>query len=257
MAAFSIGSWSFHELFEAGKMNLFGYLESLKYRYHLRDADIWSEMILSVEDDYIQLLKHTLEEEDISLACLASDGTGIWHRDPEIREQHHQLALRYLDIATTLGAHMLRIDPGSTGAELTEEEFDFVVNRYREYAHIARERGFYVGPQTHQPAVQVPTNVKRLYDAISSDAFGIVLDVDRWLVDESVGDEMCAPYARHVHFDSSRTKSSNELEGKVAILQKAGYSGCWALEYRLGSSEYLGVAVDLAELKRAVWNSAR
>lgn len=250
---FAIGSWSFHELYEAGKMNLFGYVESTKYRYHLSHVDIWTGMMHSTEDLYIQRVRQTLTEEDLTLACLATDGTSLWDDDESIRTKQEQAARRYLQIAATLGAKVLRIDLGVRTPSLTHEQFDFLVTRYREYAHIAYESGFVVAPQTHQPAAQVPDNLIRLYEAISSPGFGVILDVSRWVEDTQQGDEKCAPYVVHVHFDSSRTRTLPELQEKVRVLHRAGYRGCWALEYRQGESEHLGVARDLADLQQAVF----
>lgn len=250
---FSIGSWSFHELHAAGKMSIFGYLESIKYRYQLDSADIWSGMLLSEEDDYVQMLVDTLRDEGISVASLAVDGADVWDDDPSIRERNYRRALAYIDIARKLGAKTLRFDVGGRTSELTEEQLDFMATRYREYAHLAHDSGFRVGPQTHAPAAQVPRNIKRLFEAVDSPAFGVIIDVSRWIEEQDIGDELCTPYAMHLHFDSSRTSTYEALEKKVRMFVSSGYRGCWSLEYRLGGSEYLGVASDLANLRRAVY----
>lgn len=253
---FSVGSWSFHELYGAGKLNIFGYFESVKYRYHLDSVDIWTGMLTSTDEEYIQTIKASLNEEGMSLACLATDAH-IWNDDAEIRERNNQLIRRYIEIAKTLGAETLRLDVGASNPELSDEQFDYIVKQYQSYAHTAKESGFRVGPQTHSPAAQVPKNVKRLVEAVSSSGFGIIVDVDRWIEDKELGDEMCAPYAMLLHFDSSRTTTREQLESKVQLFVDSGYKGCWSLEYRLGGSEYLGVACDLAELRRAVFLATR
>lgn len=253
MSVFSVGSWSFHSLFESGKMNLFGYLESIKYRYRLNSADIWNGMLLSTENDYIQSIKDTLDEEGIMVANLAVDGADVWHDDPIIREQNYQKALRYLNIARKWGVKVLRIDMGINSVELTEEQFEFCVKRYREYAQFAKDYGFQVGPQTHQPAAQSPRNLKRICNEISSPAFGIILNVNRWLVDKEIGDEMAAPHTIHAQFDRAFVDFSGlELLQKVQLLNQAGYKGCWSLEFRGGNNEYLEVEHDLLDIRRAV-----
>ncbi|SFL57483.1 Sugar phosphate isomerase/epimerase [Paenibacillus sp. 1_12] len=253
MAAFSIGSWSFHALFKAEKMNIFGYLESIKYRYRLNHADIWSGMLLSTEDSYIQSIKETLDEEGLTVASLAVDGADIWHDDPSIREQHYQKALLYLDIARRWGVRTLRIDMGINALELTNEQLDLCVERYREYAQYALDHGFRVGPQTHQRASQVPQNLQRLYSEVSSPGFGIVLNVSRWLSDKEIGDEWVAPFTAHVQFDRAFVDFKGpELLQKVQLFRKAGYIGCWSLEFRGGNNEYMEAEHDLLTLRRAV-----
>ena len=39
----SVASYAFHGLLKRGQMDLFGYLESCRYRYHLASADIWTD----------------------------------------------------------------------------------------------------------------------------------------------------------------------------------------------------------------------
>lgn len=253
MTAFSIGSWSFHALFNSQKMDLFGYLESIKYRYRLSQADIWNGMLLSTEDSYIDSIKETLIEEELSIACLSMDSAQVWHDDPTIREQNYQLALLYLDIARRLEVKALRIDIGINSLELTNEQHDYCVKRYREYAEYAHDHGFRVGPQTHQPASQAPQNLKRISDEISAPGFGIVLNVNRWMVDKEIGDKMVAPFTMHAQFDRAFVDFSGpELLQKIQLLRNGGYQGCWSLEFRGGVNEYLEVEHDLLTLRRAV-----
>lgn len=253
MTAFSIGSWSFHALFNSGKMNLFGYLESIKYRYRLQHADIWSGMLLSTEDDYIQSIQDTLTEEELTIACLSMDGAQVWHNDPTIREQNYQQALQYLHIARRWGVQALRIDMGIDSTELTDEQLELCINRYREYAQFAHDHGFRVGPQTHQPASQAPQNLKRINNEIASPGFGIVLNVNRWMVDKEIGDEMVAPFTMHAQLDHAFVDFTGaELLQKIQLLQQGGYQGCWSLEFRGGVNEYIEVEYDLLTIRRAV-----
>jgi hypothetical protein len=253
MSNFSIGSWSFHELFNSGKMSLFGYLESMKYRYRLRYADIWNGMLLSTEDDYIQSVKDTLVEEGLTIANLAVDGADVWHDDPTVRERNHQKALLYLDIARRWGVQTLRIDMGVNSVEMTDEQYEFCVNRYREYAQFANDHDFRVGPQTHQPAAQSPRNLKRISNEISAAGFGIILNVNRWLIDKEIGDEIVAPFTIHAQFDRAFVDfTGSELLQKVQLFRQAGYRGCWSMEFRGGADEYLEVERDLLTIRQAV-----
>lgn len=250
---FSIGSWSFHALYEAGEMTLFGYLESLAHRYHLRHADIWNGMFLSTNASYVRQVALALRREHLRVACLAVDGASIWAPDPEQRARQHRLALRYLEIAAELPVDTVRLDMGVMTPELTEAQFDEVVRRYREYADIAREHGFRVGPQTHQPASLVARNLCRVERALNHPAFGIVLNVSRWPEDKDRQDAAVAPSTMHVQFDRAFVDLLGPaLVKKVTLLKANGYKGVWSLEYRGGSSEYLEVALDLAAIRRAV-----
>ena len=43
-------------------MDIFGYLESVRYRYGLMTADIWNGMLDSTDGDYIEKVKNVVEE---------------------------------------------------------------------------------------------------------------------------------------------------------------------------------------------------
>ena len=51
---FAVMSYSFHGLKNIGAMDIFGYLESVRYRYGLMTADIWNGMLDSTDGDYIE-----------------------------------------------------------------------------------------------------------------------------------------------------------------------------------------------------------
>jgi len=254
VAAFAVGSWSFHALFNAGKINLYGYLESVKYRYHLQHADIWSGMLASTEDGYIRGIKEILDENELRVANLAVDGADVWHEDPAVRERNRSKALRYLDIAREWGARTLRIDMGVHSEEISSEQYAFLVERYREYTQFASDHGFVVGPQTHQAAAQCPRNLQRLHvDVASPGGFGVILNVNRWLKDKEIGDELVAPFTAHAQFDRAFVDFAGaELKQKVGLLYRQGYRGCWSLEYRGGTHEYAEVGRDLLDIRLAV-----
>ena len=253
MNYYSIGSWSFHGLFHAGRINLFGYLESIKHRYRLQHADIWNGMMESTDEAYIQKIRATLLEEDLTVACLNVDAADVWHDDEAIRERNHQRALAYLNIARSLGVQTLRIDMGINRLDMSDEQLAFVAERYREYAQFAHDYGFRVGPQTHQPGSQSPGNLHRLNDAVASPAFGIVLNVNRWETDKEQGDEIVAPFTMHAQFDRAFVDFTGpQLQDKIQVLQRAGYRGCWSLEFRGGANEYLEVEHALLTIRRAV-----
>ncbi len=84
----SIASYSFHGLLSQGMMDVFGYLETCKYRYHVNAADIWNGFLPTIEDDFLKKLKAALDEREMVLANLCVDGPHIWEDDPDEREKN-------------------------------------------------------------------------------------------------------------------------------------------------------------------------
>lgn len=247
----SIISYSFFGLQSAGMMDVFGYLESVRYRYGLDAADLWSGTLASTDDDYIGKVREALDERELTLACLAVDDAHIWDPDPQVREEHHRTALAYLRAAEQLGARTVRIDMGGEGNDMTAEQFEAVVQRYREYAQRAYDHGYRVGPETHWGPALVPEVQKRVYEAVDSPAYGIMLHVGRWIKGrEDEGDRLVAPWAFHTHVDWRITTTC--LAEKIAILRQAGYQGYWGVEHHSGKDEYGEVAIQVAMLRDAL-----
>ena len=237
----AIASYAFHGLLREGTMDLFGYLESCRYRYGLQTADIWNGMLTSTDDTYLAKVRRALDERELTLVNLCIDGPHIWEDDPAVREQHYQDALNYLRIAELLGAKTLRVDAGVRADHFSDEQFDAIVARYREYAQRAHEAGFKVGPENHWGAEVVPENMRRLCEAVNHPGFGVLLHF------RGDGDALMAPWAMHTHISWEITQSS--LQSSMAMLRDAGYKGCWSVEHHSGANEYSEVAIQLAKVR--------
>jgi len=247
----SIASYAFHGLVGEGKMDVFGYLESCKFRYAVTQADIWNGMLPTTDEAFIRKVREAMDEKEMELANLCVDGAHLWDADPDTREQLYQNALAHLRAGVILGAKTVRIDVGVREAAFTDESFDYVVKRYREYADFAADHGFLVGPETHWGASLYVDNQIKLHDAVSHPAYGLLLHLGHWEAgDGAANDAAVAPWAMHTHVDARITACC--LEERMSILQRAGYTGCWGIEHHSGTNEYAEVAWHLAEVRRVL-----
>ena len=245
----SIASYAFHGLVRGGQMDLFGYLESCRYRYQLASADIWNGMVTSTDDDYLAKVKDALEERDLALANLCVDQAHIWEDDAELRETHYRNALAHLHAAEVLSAKSIRIDAGGRGELWSDEQFDLIVRRYREYAQRAYDNGYRVGPENHWGTEVAPENMLKLCRAVDHPGFGVLLHFR-----SNDGDAQIAPYAMHTHISWQITEG--RLTESMVMLRDAGYDGYWSVEHHTGKNEYAEVAVQLAKV-RAVLDTWR
>ncbi len=247
----SIISYAFHGLLEQGRMDLFGYLESVRYRYGLDAADIWNGSLASLERDYLAKVKGALAERELALANFAVDDAHIWDPDPSVREQLHKVALAHLDAAEFLGARTVRLDTGGEAAPMGSEQFDVTVRRFQEYARRARDGGYRIGPENHWGAAMVPENIRRLQEAVGSPAYGLLLHVGNWKGgDADEADRMAAPFTFHTHFEWGLAQA--RLEEKMRLLRDAGYEGYWGIEHWSGVNEYHDVAIEVAMMREVL-----
>ncbi|MBO0992121.1 sugar phosphate isomerase/epimerase family protein [Bacillus sp. SD088] len=257
----SLAGFSFYNLLKENKMDIFHYLETVKYRYHLNTVDLWNGFFSTQEDTlrilsdetYIENIKDAIEERDLTVVNFAIDGAHIWDPDPAIREKLHENALKHLEAAKLLGAKTVRIDTGGyESLQINEEQFDLIVKRYQEYCEVVEEYGIYIGPENHMGPSLVPKTMLDIAKAVDRPNYGILLHASRWKgEDQSHGNSMLASYAYHVHFDPKRT-DLNHMENEIKPLMDAGYRGYWAIEYNPVENHYLEIEWALASLKKSL-----
>ena len=247
----AVMSYAFYGLQQAGQMDVFGFLESVRYRYGLHACELWNGTLASIDDDYLRKVRAALDERELTLACFSVDGAHVWDPDPDVRERHYRNALAHLRAAEVLGARSVRIDFGGQSPEMSEEQFDCTVARFREYARIAADGGYRVGPETHFGPALVPENMARVHDAVANPAYGIMLHVGHWLEGrEDEGDRMAAPWTFHTHFDWRITTTC--LQRKMEILRDGGYTGYYCAEHHSGKNEYSEVGVQVAMISNVL-----
>lgn len=245
----SVASYAFHGLLAEGKMDVFGYLETVKFRYHIDTADIWNGMLQSTDEDYLKKIREAMDEKEMNLANLCVDGAHVWEPDENARAKNRKNALANLKAAEILGAKTIRIDMGGRGLEMTDEQFDAVVKGYKEYASIAADCGIMVGPENHWGPSLNPANMVKVKEAVDSPAYGILLHIGHWDTDEENGDAICAPFTMHTHVAANVIPVCEE---KIDMLLNAGYKGYWGVEHHSGKNEYIEVEWQVASVRRAL-----
>jgi sugar phosphate isomerase/epimerase len=246
----SVLSYSFRGLLAAGQMDVFGYLESCRHRYGLGAADIWNGFLTSTEEDYLRRVKEALDERELELADLCVDRAHVWDDDPAVREANHRNALAHLRAAAILGARFVRIDAGSRREAWSDEEFDHIVARYREYARWAWDHGFRMGAENHWGPAKAWPNLKRLHEAVDHPGFGLSVHIGGWAgtpEERDEADRLAAPWVCHTHFAWDITEGP--LEAKMASLRDAGYQGYYSAEHHSARDEYAEVAVQVAKIR--------
>ena len=244
----SVASYAFHGLARAGMMDVFGYLETVRYRYGLGSADIWNGMLLSTDEDYMRQVKEALDERELELANLCVDKAHIWEDDPADRERNHHNALAHLRAGALLGAKTVRIDAGSRAEAFTSEQVDLIVARYKEYCEFAGDHGFRVGPENHWGPERTLAGMRAIHDGVDSPAFGVLLHYGNWQgPDAEGGDALAAPWAMHTHLSWNITEGPTEQH--MALLRDAGYQGYWGIEHHTAQNEYTEVAVQVARVR--------
>jgi sugar phosphate isomerase/epimerase len=248
----SIASYSFHGLTAEGRMDVFGYLESVRHRYGLAAADLWNGTLgWRTDEDFLRKVREGLDERGLVVASYCADRAAIWDADPAARERNYAVALANLRAAEILGARTVRIDMGGREPTMSAEQFDLVVRRYREWAARAGDGGYRIGPETHFGPSLVPENMAAVHKAVDHPAYGVLLHIGHWTPGrEDEGDRLVAPWTMHVHVDFNMV--GGRLEEKMRMLVGAGYDGYWGVEHQSGVDEYAKVAAEIVDVRRTL-----
>ena len=247
----SIAGYSVHGLLSEGKIDIFGYLESCRYRFGLDTADIWNGLLPSLDSTLIRKVRQGLDERALTLVNYHADGCHVWEDSAEARAKNRELAFEHLKVAAALGAKTVRIDTGGKLERMNPEQLELVSDQFREYCVFGQEHGFSVGPETHWGISLIADNMEDIAKTVAHPAYGILLHIGHWeLGDPDEGDRRLAPYAVHTHVDARVTHTC--LAEKMQLLLDAGYTGCWGVEHHSKQNEYAEIAVQLAMVRRVL-----
>jgi len=250
---FSIMSYSFHGLLNVGAMNVFGYLETVKYRYGLSTADIWNCFLENYKPGYVAMLKDNIDERGLKVVNFCCDMAHIWDNDPEIRKQNEETAWKCIETAETLGAKTIRIDAGVREKHFSDEQIVYVSDKYKEYCKKAASFGAKLGTENHWGATLDIGNIELLYKHVDMDNFGILLHLGRWGETEADkkerNDLQIAGRAMHIHLDFNKCVEADRYLPPVLA---SGYGGCWSVEAGGSINEYNNAAFMLAQARRVL-----
>jgi sugar phosphate isomerase/epimerase len=249
----SIASYSFHKLLAEKMIDVYGYLESLRYRYGILNADIWNGYTRDMGRGDLKKVRAALDDRGLTLVSLCCDGAHLWSDSPEEGKQLDAVAEKSLEAAEILGALTVRFDVGVREDDINDEQFEAVCKKFAAYAKRGADAGFAVGPENHWGASRRFSLQQRLHKEINSPSYGMLLHLGNWNLEDGQtadgNDIAAAPMAVHTHIDYEHGLSAGDwLPG----LLNAGYKGALSVEHHKEVVEYYGVQAHLGALQYAL-----
>ena len=242
-----VASYSFHGMQGEGKCDVFRYLDLLRFRYHVRNADIWTGFLPTIEEGFLRKVRETLDRNELALANLCVDGPHVWVDDPEERESHRKQMLAMLRAAEVLGAKTVRVDfGGNEGHTMPPEAFDYIVSAYRDYAAFCGDAGMKIGPENHWGWDRVPEYLERVAAAVDSPWYGHLYHLRNFHDEPERGEEFAIKHAMHTHIHANSMPYAKDV---IRRLANSGYEGVYSVEHHSGKLEPERVDWQLATLR--------
>ncbi|MEM7133336.1 MAG: TIM barrel protein [Chloroflexota bacterium] len=231
---YSICSYSFRRMVEAGHMDIFGYI-SWNKENGFTQLDPWMKHLEAgyEDDEFLDQVKAAAHKVELPIGCVAVDGAHIYEPTVEARAANRERAYRWIDITSYIGGAQVRIDAG--GREQTLDEiFDIVVEGYNELIDYASKRNVEVIIENHWGPTKHPDNLVLVLEAV--DGLGLLFDSNNWAEGtQEYAWGKCAQYARLTHmktfeFDANGYEATVDIPKCMQELLNAGYDGTWGIE---------------------------
>lgn len=188
-------------------------------------------------DEYIYEVKRYAFRRGVDIA-----GTGVTNNfanpDAESRRKDVERVKAWVDVASKLGAPVLRIFSGSV-PEGYENRWDevasWMIPCLKEVAEYGKSKGVMIGVQNHGDMLATGEKVVKVMNAVNHPWFGLILDTGYFHTDNPYNDmEMCLPYVINWQIKESVRGKENmdpiDLKRIMEMVRKSGYSGYLPIE---------------------------
>lgn len=280
-----VTSYSFSRLIKKGELTQLGTIKAAKDLGF--DGMEFSGITPHDGSTQMEYAKKLREEADkhgmpiVSFVCGADLANG---REGRSVEEEIAYVKEMVDIAAVLGVKTMRHDVLYSLGEA--KSFDALVptlaKRIDEIAEYARAKGVKTCSENHGFIFQDPDRCERLYNAVTSDNYGLLCDIGNFLcadADPVKAVSTVAPYAVFVHTKDFYVKPGNTdnpgdgfftsrggnyLKGTIVghgnvpvkqclgILKKAGYDGFVSLEFEGMEENIEALTIGLKNLRRFI-----
>lgn len=169
-------------------------------------------------------------------------GTGIRNNftdpDPQKRAADVNHIKEWIDVASKLGAPVIRIFAGRVAADNTkswEEIADYMVESIKECVEYGKKKGVIIGIQNHADFLKTADETIKIVKKVNSKWFGVIVDTGSFLTpDPYVDIEKVMPYAVNYQLKESVFGAKSgipiDLIRVMKIVKNSGYRGYLPVE---------------------------
>lgn len=260
----SLNAFSFNDPLTKGKIDLEGVLDFCAEQ-NFDAADLTGYYFPGYpevpSDEYIFKLKHKAHHLGIDIS-----GTGVRNDftdpDPAKRKQHITLVKNWIQVASKLGAPVIRIFSGvQSPPGFTREQIEaWMVTDIKECVETGKKSGVIVAIQNHNDFIKTGDQALSILKKVNSEWFGLVLDIGSYQQGDPYAQiSSTASYAVNWQIKENMSvdgiTQKTDLKKIISLIKASGYRGYIPIE-TLGSGDPLQkVPVFLQEVRQALANS--
>ncbi|MCL7991530.1 MAG: sugar phosphate isomerase/epimerase [marine benthic group bacterium] len=237
----SLAQWSLHRMLGAGQLHPLDFPEVTKSEYGLGAVEYVNTFYRDLPAGWTRELKARCEGSGVRSLLIMCDGEGrIGDPDPHARSTTIENHVRWLDAASELGCHSIRVNAASEGAR--EEQSRLAADGLRRLAERADPCGLSVLVENHGGLSSDASWLSATIRAADHPRLGTLPDFGNWQVSDSerydpyLGLSELMPLAGAVSAKSHDFGADGEEIGLdyrrlLRIVRDSGYEGWIGIEY--------------------------
>ena len=261
----SLAEWSLHRTIRRGDLDPLDFPAHARESYGLDAVEYVNQFFMdrALDRAYLGELRRRAEDAGVRSLLIMCDQEGaLGDPDPERRATAIENHRKWLDAASFLGCHSIRVNAQSSGTR--GEQVRLAADGLRRLAEHAEPMGLHVLVENHGglssdgawlAAVMRAADHPRVGTLPDFGNFRVSADPEVWY-DRYRGVEELMPFARAVSakshaFDEEGRETSTDYHRMMRIVLDAGYRGYVGIEYE-GSElpEHEGILATLRLLER-------
>lgn len=187
-------------------------------------------------DEYVYNLKKTAYLNGVQIS-----GTGVRNdfavADAAARKRDVQMVKDWIEVASKLGATVLRVFTGRTRPEgyTFDQVLAWMIPEFQECAEYGKRHGVILGLQQHNDFLKTADETIRVIEAVNSPWFGDILDVGSLRTNDPYKEiEKLVPYAVSWQLKEKVGYGTKEVDTDLrqikAIIDRVGYRGVLPFE---------------------------
>ena len=245
-------SWSYHKVMGEGKLDQMGWLRKCAEELEIDGVELLDAHFPSTAEEYLKKIKKEAIDLGLTISCV-SVSNHFTCSEEEKRLQEVEKVKKWVDIASYLGAPILRIFAGAAEELGKPGVWEEVIKCLKECASYGESKGIVIGLENHGGFGT--DEVLRMLKETGSPWLKLTLDTGNFPADPYVSIEKTAEEAVIVHtkfyeFDERGKEKRLDYERIIPILKDARFRGYLSIEYEGPGDELIDVPKAVNELKR-------
>jgi hypothetical protein len=234
-----LSTWSFHTLFETGRMTVLEFIELSADRYGIHNLEIVAPHFGSAEPSHFRDVQDRLRRAGSRIVNIPVDIKELWETpslsspDELVRRRAISLYSEWIDHARALAVGSVRCDPGL----LNLDDLAPTIASYRELSAYGAPRGVDVCVENHGSASAHP---EQLAEVLRSSGAGALPDFGNFPDNPTRerGLRLLFPLAKTL----CHVKRIPELPRCLEIAREAGFHGVYSIETGTPGDSFEAVA---------------